>query len=160
MNEKLLAFAFLTLSGVCQAADILGQVVGVHDGDSLTVLVDRRQIKVRLADIDAPEIKQAFGQRSKQSLSDLCFQKMATLEDQGRDRYERAIARVTCTGQDVNAEQVRRGMAWVFVRYAPSGSPLYALEAEAKRDRRGLWADKNPVPPWEWRRTKGRSELP
>ena len=159
MKARLLVLAFLALAGICQATQITGQVVGVHDGDSITVLVDRRQIKVRLADIDAPELKQAFGRRSKQSLSDLCFNKSATLEDQGQDRYGRTLARVRCAGEDANREQVRRGFAWVFRRYAPRPSPLYDLEAEAKAARRGLWSDPKPLEPWEWRRTKGRSEV-
>lgn len=132
-------------------ADFTGKVVAVADGDTLTVLHDREQIKVRLVVIDAPEKAQAFGNRSKQSLSDLCFGKTATLSDQGKDRYRRTLARVTCDGIDANAEQVRRGMAWVYRRYAPIDSPLYAVEGEAKAAKRGLWADADPIPPWEWR---------
>lgn len=136
-------------------ADITGNVVAVADGDTLTVLRDREQIKVRLAEIDAPEKAQAFGSRSKQSLSDLCFGKMATLGDSGKDRYGRTLARVYCDGIDTNAEQVRRGMAWVYRKYAPKDSPLYAVENEARAARRGLWADAEPMPPWKWRHQKG-----
>lgn len=132
-------------------ADFTGKVVAVADGDTLTVLRDREQIKARLVEIDAPEKAQPFGNRSKQSLSDLCFGKTATLADQGKDRYKRTLARVTCDGLDANAEQVRRGMAWVYRKYAPKDSPLYAVEIEAKAARRGLWADAEPMPPWEWR---------
>lgn len=128
-----------------------GKVVAVADGDTLTVLRDREQIKVRLVEIDAPEKAQAFGNRSKQSLSDLCFGKSATLANQGKDRYGRTLARVTCDGIDANAEQVRRGMAWVYRKYAPKDSPHYAAESEARAARRGLWADADPMPPWEWR---------
>lgn len=142
------ALAFILFSGLAQAAS----VVGISDGDTLTVLVDQRQVKVRLAEIDAPESKQPFGARSKQSLSELCFQKDAELETAGKDRYGRTIARVICDGTNANAEQVRRGMAWVYVRYARPASPLYALEAEAKSTRAGLWRDSSPVPPWDWRR--------
>ncbi len=117
-----LGLSVALLASIALADTIAGKVVGVHDGDSLTVLVDQHQIKVRLADIDALELKQAFGQRSKQSLSDLCFQKSATLEDQGRDRYGRTIARVRCAGENANREQVRRGMAWVFDRYVKDRS--------------------------------------
>jgi len=131
------------------------RVIAVADGDSLTVLRDdRQQIKVRLAGIDAPEKAQPFGNRSKQSLSDLCFDKAARLEEQGKDRYQRTLARVYCDEVDANSEQVRRGMAWIFTRYASKDSPLYAVEAEARTARRGLWADAEPVPPWEWRRSK------
>ena len=128
------------------------RVVSVHDGDTLTVLVDRRQVKVRLTDIDAPELGQPFGKNSKQSLSDLCFGKLATLDVRGRDRYKRTIAQVTCEGRDANAEQVRRGYAWTYTRYAPAASPLYAMQNEARAAHRGLWADPKSMPPWEWRR--------
>ncbi|TXT24727.1 MAG: nuclease [Gallionellaceae bacterium] len=135
-------------------ADITGKVVAVADGDTITVLRDQEQMKIRLVEIDAPEKAQAFGSRSKQSLSDLCFGRMATLDVKGKDRYGRTLARVYCDDIDANAEQVRRGMAWVYRKYAPMVSPLYAVENEAKVARRGLWADAEPMPPWEWRRHK------
>jgi micrococcal nuclease len=126
-------------------------VIGISDGDTLTVLHEQQQIKVRLAEIDAPEKAQAFGARAKQSLSDLCFGKQAEVVPQSSDRYGRTVARVRCDGIDANAEQVRRGMAWVFDRYVTDRS-LYALQDEARTARRGLWSDPAPVPPWEWRR--------
>ena len=86
-------------------ADVGGRVVSVHDGDTLTVLVERREVKVRLTDIDAPELKQAFGTRSRQSLAELCFGKEASLDVRGRDRYKRTLAIVTCAGTDANVEQ-------------------------------------------------------
>jgi endonuclease YncB( thermonuclease family) len=142
----------LLCSASATAGVLQGRVVAVSDGDTLTVLVDRRQGKVRLVDIDAPESRQPFGTRAKQSLSDLCLKKEARLETSGKDRYGRTIARVICAGTDANAEQVRHGMAWVFDRYASPNSPLYAVQNEARAARRGLWGDPNPVPPWEWRR--------
>lgn len=137
-------------------ADFAGRVINVADGDTLTVLVAKSQVKVRLDSIDAPESKQAFGTRSRQSLAELCAGKAASVADLGKDRYGRTIGRVTCAGTDANAEQVRRGMAWVFVRYAPKASPLYALESEAMATRRGLWADPHAVAPWEWRAAQKR----
>lgn len=131
-----------------------GHVVAVHDGDTITVLHDHQQVKVRLVEIDAPELGQPFGKRSKQSLSDLCYNKPASIETRGQDKYGRTLARTTCDGQDANAEQVRRGMAWVYNRYAKPDSPLYHLQEEAKSSRRGLWADPSPIPPWEWRAKK------
>lgn len=135
-------------------ADVRGRVVSVHDGDTLTVLVERRQVKVRLTDIDAPELKQPFGTRSRQSLAELCFGKDATLNVRGRDRYQRTLATVTCAGTDANAEQVRRGYAWTYTRYARADSPLIAIESEARRAHRGLWSDRSPVAPWNWRRDR------
>ena len=114
--------------------------------------MDQSRSKVRLADIDAPELGQPFGANSKRSLSELCFGKTALLDVRGQDRYRRTIARVTCAGTDANAEQVRRGMAWTYTRYAPANSPLYAAQAAAQTANRGLWADAAPVAPWEWRR--------
>lgn len=151
----------LLLSASPATADVRGKVVSIQDGDTLTVLVERREMRVRLTDIDAPEMKQPFGTRSRQSLSEMCFGKIASLDVRGQDRYQRSLARVTCDGKDANAEQVRRGYAWTFVRYARQDSPLYALEQEARTARRGLWADPAPVAPWNWRRngreTAGRN---
>jgi endonuclease YncB( thermonuclease family) len=140
-------------------------VVSVRDGDTLTVLIDRQQVRVRLTEIDAPELGQPFGKRSRQSLSELCFGKTAELEVRDADRYGRTLARVTCAGTDANAEQVRRGYAWTYTRYAGPDSPLHALQEEARAARRGLWKDPVPVPPWNWRRgarttTTGAPEIP
>jgi endonuclease YncB( thermonuclease family) len=131
-----------------------GVVVSVHDGDTLTVLVGKQQIKVRLAEIDAPELRQPFGNRSRQSLAKLCFQEQAKVLQVARDRYGRAVGKVKCRETDAGAAQVALGMAWVFDRYSKPSSPLYPLQDAAKDARRGLWADKEPVPPWEWRKAK------
>jgi len=159
--KLLLATLFLTilLSAVFAKADVPVRVVAVHDGDTLTVLADRRRIRVRLTDIDAPELGQPFGKRAKVALSDLCFGKRAEMEIRGRDRYSRTLARVKCEGRDANAEQIRQGYAWVYTRYAPADSPLYAIELEAKTSRRGLWSDREPIPPWEWRRRAASRRL-
>ena len=132
-------------------AEVPVRVVAVHDGDTLTVLAERRRMRVRLTDIDAPELGQPFGKRAKAALSDLCFGKRAEIEIRGHDRYERTLARVKCDGRDANAEQVRLGYAWVYTRYAAADSPLYALEFDAREARRGLWSVREPTPPWEWR---------
>lgn len=147
----------LLLSVAPAVADVQGRVVSVHDGDTLTVLVERRQVRVRLTDIDAPELRQPFGTRSRQSLSGLCFRKIATLDVRGEDRYHRTLARVTCAGTDANAEQVRRGYAWTFVRYVRPDSPLIATQNKARAAHRGLWRDPAPVAPWEWRRNARQS---
>jgi micrococcal nuclease len=107
-------FLILLVAGPARAFD--GLVVSVADGDTLTLMTDRTQVKVRLADIDAPERGQAFGTRSRQALSALCFQQRATVAAQSRDRYGRTVGRVNCNGIDANAAQVRSGMAWVFRR--------------------------------------------
>lgn len=134
---------------------IVGLVVGIADGDTLTVLnEDFQQVKVRLAEIDAPEKRQAFGTRSRQSLGELCHEKRAEVRVIDVDRYKRIVGRVSCAGVDANAAQVRRGMAWVYDRYAKDKT-LYRLQDEARSSGRGLWVDHSPVAPWEWRRQRG-----
>ena len=148
---------FLVAAGLMLAlsahADFTGKVVAVADGDTITVLKDLQQVKVRLTEIDAPEKKQAFGNRSKESLSDLCFGKTATLIEKSKDRYGRTLARVTCDGTDANVEQVRRGLAWAYTKYL-TDPQIKAIEEEARASRLGLWRDEKPVPPWEWRHRK------
>jgi endonuclease YncB( thermonuclease family) len=146
----LLPLLSLLLAAPAWAETFQGKVVRVSDGDTLTLLVDRKQIKVRLLEIDAPESKQAFGQRARQSLGDLCAGQEAIVRSSGRDRYGRVLGRVDCRGMDANAEQVRRGMAWVYDRYVTDRS-LYALQNEARTAQLGLWADKAPTAPWLWR---------
>ena len=129
-------------------------VVAVSDGDTLKVRCGQegnyRQITVRISEIDAPEKKQPFGQRSKESLSKLCFQAQAVVTPETRDKYGRTVARVSCGGQDVSLHQARTGMAWFYVKY---GRDVVVRDAEqsARAGRVGLWADAEPVAPWEFR---------
>jgi endonuclease YncB( thermonuclease family) len=150
------------------AAMLACTVIGVADGDSLTARCDvpggRVNITVRVAEIDAPEKGQAWGNRSKQHLAALCFQQPAVLRPQTTDRYGRTVARVECDGVDASAEQVRAGMAWVFDRYV-SDRRLYSAQDEARAAVRGLWADSEAVAPWESRkaasqRTRAVTSLP
>ena len=150
----------LALACTAHAENITGQVVSVADGDTITVLdADKVQHKIRLAGIDAPEKKQSFGNRSKESLSELAYDKAVTVETDKRDKYGRQAGKVLVNGQDVNLVQVERGMAWFYRQYQREQSPndrkLYeAAEDAAKAGRRGLWRDTDPVPPWEFRHTK------
>lgn len=149
MRYLLLLSALISLEAT--ADTISGRVVAVADGDTLTILdAAKKQHRIRLAEIDAPERKQAFGTKSRQSLVALCFKKPAQVEIQGKDR-QRYIGSVKCDGIDANAEQVRRGMAWVSARQTGPASPLYELEVHARLRGIGLWADPKPVAPWEWR---------
>lgn len=141
-----IALAFF-LSGSAHAY----QVIGIADGDTITLKVDGRPLKIRLANIDAPEKKQPFGQKSKESLSEMCWDKDAQYEAQSIDRYKRTVALVTCDGHGVNREQVRRGMAWVYTKY--NQDPFYVeIENAARAKRRGLWLDAEPIAPWDFRR--------
>ncbi len=132
-------------------ADFTGDVVGVADGDTITVLRDHEQVQVRLAEIDAPEKAQPFGNKSKQVLNELVHGKQVLVVEQGHDRYKRTIGRVYQGDMDVSAEQVRNGMAWVYRKYSKDAS-LLQLEDEAKAQRIGVWSDDEPTPPWVWRR--------
>lgn len=135
-------------------AVLLCTVIVVSDGDTLRARCDdadgARTLVVRLAEIDAPEHGQAFGRKSRRQLAALCMRQPARIRTRDVDRYGRFVAHVTCRGVDASVEQVRSGMAWVFDRYATT-SALYALEADARRERLGLWADPSPMPPWRWR---------
>lgn len=142
------------ISESVEAEEIYGRVVAVADGDTLTILVSgHNQIKVRLAEIDAPEKVQPFGRRSKQSLSELCFDKEAVLHTTDTDRYGRTVAKVHCAGVDANTEQIRVGLAWAYRKYLHDQS-LLNLESEARTAKRGLWVDSDPLPPWEYRKLK------
>jgi endonuclease YncB( thermonuclease family) len=132
-----------------------GKVVGVTDGDTITVLQGKNAIKVRLYGIDCPEKRQAFGTRAKQFTSDLVFGKTVDVEAVDVDRYGRTVGVVSLPdGTVANREMVRTGFGWVYSRYCkkPICLEWKRLESEAATAKRGLWKDKNPVPPWEWRR--------
>ena len=131
-------------------------VVGIADGDTLTVLCNgSKQVKIRLSEIDAPEKRQPFGNRSMQSLSGMCLQKKAKIKPQTKDRYGRTVARVICDGIDANEEQVKRGMAWVYDKYVRDRN-LYRIQDKARASKIGLWADNKPIKPWEYRRQNKR----
>lgn len=135
-------------------------VVAVADGDTLTARCGApgayEQVKVRLAGVDAPERRQPFGRRARQALAGLCFQQTARIHVHSHDRYGRAVADVECGGKDAGAHMVGGGLAWVFDRYAQQHQHLYPLQASARAQRLGLWADDGtaapPVPPWDWRK--------
>jgi endonuclease YncB( thermonuclease family) len=142
-------------------AEILnGRVVGVADGDTVTVLdASRQQHKIRLMGIDAPEKKQAFGNKSKQALSDLVFNKQVSVEFSKTDRYGRTIGKILVDGLDANLEQVKKGMAWHYKQYQKEQSSVdrtaYAKAEElAKAKKLGLWFDPSPTPPWDFRHNR------
>lgn len=131
-------------------------VVRVKDGDSIVVESNGREAEVRLADIDTPEFNQPRGDEAREALRSLVDGKHVRLELVGGDAYRRIVAHVFVDDVDVNAELVRRGLAWVRRAYDPAPA-LIALEDGARQARRGLWADEDPVPPWIWRKTKQAS---
>jgi len=128
-------------------------VTGVADADTLYADIDGHSIRIRLAQIDAPEGAQAFGRRAEHSLRELVGRNEVDLSWKSLDRYGRPIAQMSVDGLDVNAEQIRRGFAWVFRHYSKDET-LIAFEAQAKASGLGLWADPHPVPPWDWRASR------
>jgi endonuclease YncB( thermonuclease family) len=145
---------FLLATFTAQATTLHGKVVHIADGDTLTILTEsKQQVKIRLAGIDTPEKAQPFGNKAKQALAALTFQKQALIEVETKDQYGRTVGTVIVNGSDVNAELVRQGMAWVYRKYT-NDQKLYKLEAEAKQAKRGLWVTDHPIEPWLWRKGK------
>ena len=148
---------FATLVALCvslplAAQEVTGRVVGVHDGDTLTLLTaEKKQVQVRLADIDAPELGQPFGQAAKRELSTLCFNQPAKVQTRTTDLYGRTVGVVSCEGRDVSRVMVEHGMAWAYRMYLKRPE-LLNIESSAKASHTGLWAS-SAVPPWEFRKT-------
>ncbi len=138
------------------AAEILeGRVVAVHDGDTVTLATwDNRRVKIRLAQIDAPESDQAFGLQSRRSLSDMVYNRIVRVEEETLDKYGRTVGTIFVGGLDVSRRQIQRGMAWAYRQYLHDES-LVQDENTARQARVGLWSEANPTPPWEYRSTCG-----
>lgn len=140
------------------AATLVGHVVGVTDGDTITLLdASQTQYKIRLAGIDAPEKKQAFGNASKKALSDLVFDQVVSVKWDKQDRYGRIVGKVLIKDFDVNLAQVKHGYAWFYKKYQKEleqQDRLDYLHAQdtAEEQRLGLWIDNEPIPPWEYRK--------
>ncbi len=135
------------------AAEIIGKVVGVSDGDTITVLdeLDKGRFRIRLFGIDCPEKSQDFGQVAKKHLSSLIFGKRVFIRYREIDRYGRVVGKVLLDGMDINLEMLKAGLAWHYKRY--DNTPEYAeAEKRAKEKRIGLWQQPNPIPPWNFRR--------
>jgi endonuclease YncB( thermonuclease family) len=156
MMKKLawfLAFGLWALAAYPQSFE--GRVVRVMDGDTVAVLVNYQERKVRLAWIDAPEKAQAYGAVSKASLSNLVFGQNVHVDTINIDRYGRTVGKITVNGIDVGFNQLQNGMAWHYVHFSGGNlnkAAYQRAELEAQKTKRGLWADSNPVPPWDWRR--------
>jgi micrococcal nuclease len=128
------------------------RVVGVHDGDTLTGLNDQKeQVKVRLDAIDAPELGQPFGRASKKALSDKVFGKDVVVTVKTKDRYGRTVGHVLIDKRDINLEMLEEGMAWHYKKY-DHNKRLSEAEESARAAKKGLWQDRDPEPPWDWRK--------
>ena len=151
------AMLVLCLVSQAQAETLLGKVIHVQDGDSITVLDETHtQHKIRLSGIDAPERRQAFGNVSKESLAEQVAGQSVAVEWDKDDRYGRKVGKVLLAGMDSNLVQIKRGLAWHYKQYQREQSPTdqqsyAAAEIEARAAKLGLWRDADPVPPWEFR---------
>jgi endonuclease YncB( thermonuclease family) len=157
---KLIAPFLILISCTINATTLQGKVVGVADGDTITVLdAHNKPHKIRLQGIDAPEKSQAFGQKSKQSLNQLVHSKQVSIEFEKKDKYGRKVGKVLLNRTDVCLEQIKLGMAWHYKQYA-SEQPkedrdIYAqAEMDARNQAIGLWKDKTATPPWEFRKQR------
>jgi endonuclease YncB( thermonuclease family) len=153
----LLSLMFL-LHGLCVANELEGRVVGVMDGDTIDLLTDNKElVRVRLSGIDAPEKRQPFGQAAKGELSDLAYNRRATVDWAKKDRYGRVIGKLFVSGRDANLQMVQRGLAWHYKTYQKE-QPLQDRQAYARAEddarvrHLGLWIDKEPTAPWDFRR--------
>jgi endonuclease YncB( thermonuclease family) len=152
--QRLFVLLFLIVALPACSADYRARVIGIADGDTLTVLAaDKTQHRIRLHGIDAPETGQDFGSRAKQAAASLAFGKTVKILPRDTDRYGRTVAEVILPdSRSLNCEMVRQGMAWWYRPYAPHAATLSRLEARARAARVGLWSQPNPVPPWDWRK--------
>ena len=146
--------ALIILSSYLFSLELIGKVVKVSDGDTVTILTsDKTQHKIRLNDIDAPEKKQAFGNKSKDNLAKYIAGKTVTVEYQKKDKYKRVLGTIYYNNTDINLQQVKDGYAWVYKKYS-NNQTYYKAEKVARDKRIGLWIDKNPLEPWEFRKQK------
>lgn len=153
MLKATLTALLMAASCAAFAQQISGLVVGISDGDTLTMLDESNvEYKIRLSAIDTPEKKQPFWGAAKEALSSLCFKRPAIADVVDKDWRGRTVATVYCDGIDTSAAMVRLGYAWVYTKYAKHRPDLPAIQNDAQAHRRGLWVDETAVPPWEWRK--------
>ena len=166
LNVFILVFGILLSPALAQIAPArtaepidarwTGKVVGITDGDTIKVLTpDNRQVKIRLYGVDAPEKKQAFGTKAKEFLSSLIFGETVEIQPISIDLYGRTIAKVWIHGKDVGLTCIEYGYCWHYVQYCKKCTDYKNAQAKAKKQGLGLWADKNPIAPWKFRKNKG-----
>ena len=140
------------------AETLNGYVIGVSDGDTVKVLdAGKKQHRIRLLGIDAPESNQAFGQKSKQYLSSLIFNKNVSITYKEKDQYGRILGTIFYENENINLKMVHAGLAWHYVYFAKDNKELAEAEAAARKEKLGLWAEPNPMPPWDFRYQKKRN---
>jgi len=158
--NRIFIFIFCVLfSFYVFAENLTGRVIAIADGDTVTIIKNKHQTKIRLAEIDTPEKQQPHGKKSKQALSDFIFKKEVEVEVVTIDRYGRTVGKIFLGNLNINKEMVKAGHAWVYVKYAKDKT-LFALEKNAKENQLGLWAlpEGERIPPWQWRKNKRKSK--
>jgi len=146
-------FLFLLFLTSVANAQLVGKVVSIADGDTFTMLVDNEQIKVRLHGIDCPEKSQPYGNVAKEFLSSSIFGKVVSVKKLDVDRYGRTIGMVTVDGVNINEKLLEEGLAWHY-KYFDKNAAWAKLEDVSRKEKKGLWKEPNPTPPWEWRKQK------
>ncbi len=140
--------------GTTKGETLRGKVVYVTDGDTLTLLVDKKEYKIRLLGINAPEDDQPFGKQAAKAMSDMVLHKTVQVSTFGQDIYGNTLGIVNLDGKNINLELVKQGSAWHYKAYLDSKT-LTGAEDEARKAKIGLWAEENPIPPWQWRQQTG-----
>jgi micrococcal nuclease len=161
IKRFVLAIVLVSISFDAQTNGTVKQhwkIVGIVDGDTIDCLINSKTIRVRLHAIDAPEKKQDYYTRSKETLSRLCFGKYARLVEHGHDRYKRLIADIYVNNELVNYKMVELGMAWHFTKYS-SDRKLAALQQAARKHKKGLWALPAPIAPWDCRAVRKTAQV-
>lgn len=146
-------FVFFLSLQTLWAEEFEGKVVSVMDGDTIRVLVGSKQVKVRLFGIDAPERSQAFGKQAEQELKSLIWKKQVRVIVKDTDQYRRTVGLVFLGDLEINLEMIKKGMAWVYTGFNKEKKYLEAEEV-ARKSELGLWKDKNPTPPWLFRKNE------
>ena len=142
---------WLGVAGPATAQTLTGNVVAVHDGDTISIRTSTSTVRVRLYGIDCPEYQQPFSARARQFTSKMVFKREVTVRNEGTDKYDRLLGRVFVDGVELNESLVRNGLAWHY-EIRVSDRALADAERHARAAKVGIWSQPNPVPPWRWRR--------
>ena len=161
MRKQVLSIflCFFVLTSTSFAENLTGKVISIADGDTVTIVNNNQQTKIRLAEIDTPEKRQPYGKKAKKALSDFILKKDVEVEVVTTDRYGRTVGKIFLGNRNINKEMVKAGHAWVYVKYAKDKT-LFTLEKNAKENQLGLWAlpEGERIPPWQWRKNRRQSK--
>ena len=152
MNIKLAVALLISSILYCDAAILKGKVIKVSDGDTIRLLTsDKQQHRIRLANIDAPESKQAYGNKSRENLANYIAKQYVTVDYNEKDKYGRIVGVVYLQNKNINLLQVQDGYAWYYKHFS-NENKYQKAEEEARKSKKGIWKDKNPIEPWNFRR--------